>query len=42
MVYFLIKEPRPDVGYLMISIGDTSQRLSFLMSLKVRNLAAKI
>jgi hypothetical protein len=29
-------------GNLMISIGYTSQRLLFLMSLKVRKLAAKI
>jgi hypothetical protein len=53
MVYFLIKEPRPidlfckykillNLGNLMISIGYTNQRLSFLISLKVRKLAAKI
>jgi hypothetical protein len=46
IVYFLIKEPRPvdllNLGNLMISIGYTSQRLSFLMSLKVRKPAAKI
>jgi hypothetical protein len=30
------------LGNLMISIGYTSQRLSFLISLKVRKLAAKI
>jgi hypothetical protein len=31
-----------NLGNLMISIGYTSQRLSFLMSLKVRKLLAKI
>jgi hypothetical protein len=52
-VCFLIKEPRPDLGLqkykillnlgnLMISVGYTRQRLSFLMSLKVRKLAFKI
>jgi hypothetical protein len=46
IVYFLIKEPRPvdllNLGNLMISIGYTSQRLSFLMSFKLRKLSAKI
>jgi hypothetical protein len=32
----------PCIGNLIISIGYTSQRLSFLMSLKVRKLPAKI
>jgi hypothetical protein len=45
VVDFLIKEPRPillNLGNLMISIGYTSQHLSFLMSLKIRKLTAKI